>query len=72
MEDFNFDWLDVDCILNCGTPEFLTSDSRRVGLAAERASPAADRASSVAEQADQPSGERALPLLRLSGWESNK
>ncbi len=26
----------------------------------------------MAEQADQPSGERALPLLRLSGWDSNK
>jgi hypothetical protein len=26
----------------------------------------------VAEQANQPSGERALPLFQLSGWESNK
>jgi hypothetical protein len=26
----------------------------------------------VAEQADLPSGEHALPLLRLSDWESNK
>lgn len=30
------------------------------------------RTRSVTEQADQPSGERALPLLRLSSWESNK
>src|SRR5947207_13622133 len=65
MENFNFDSLDGDYALNYGTPEFLTSDSPRVGPAAERARP-------VAEQADQPSGKRELPLLRLSGWESNK
>jgi len=49
------DWLDGDYALNYGTPELPTSDSPRVG-------PAADR----------PNGERALPLLRLSGWDSRK
>lgn len=65
MEDLNFDWLDGNSVSNYGTPELPSSDSPGIG-------PAAERANSVAEQADQPSGERALPLLRLSGWESNK
>src|SRR5277367_770599 len=30
------------------------------------------RASPAAERVDQPSGEHALPLLRLSGWKSDK
>ncbi|KAK3933495.1 hypothetical protein QBC46DRAFT_275639, partial [Diplogelasinospora grovesii] len=68
-----------DYALNYKTPEFLTFDSPRVspvaeraGPAAERAGPAAERAGPAAERADQPSGEHVLPLLRLSGWESNK
>jgi hypothetical protein len=44
---------------------FLTSDSPVTGTDAEPVRPAA-------EQADQPSGGQALPLLRLSGWESEK
>ncbi|KAL5347584.1 hypothetical protein ACLOAV_006992 [Pseudogymnoascus australis] len=58
MENIDFDWLDGDYALNHRTPEFLTSDSPRASLAAE--------------QVDQPSGEHALPLLRLSGWKSDK
>ncbi|KAK4236845.1 hypothetical protein C8A03DRAFT_16546 [Achaetomium macrosporum] len=65
MEHINFDWLDGDSALNYATPEFLTTDSPGIGPAAERASP-------VAEQAEQQNGERPLPLLRLSNWESNK
>ena len=44
---------------NYDNPVFLTSDS-------------ADPVSPAAEQADQPSGGQALPLLRLSGWDSEK
>jgi len=40
--------------------------------AAEQASPVAQRASQAAERVDQPSGEHALPLLRLNGWKSDK
>src|SRR6266566_9874768 len=59
MKNINFDWLDGDYALNYGTPEFLTSDSPGVGPAVKRASP-------VAEQAEQQSGERVLPFLRLN------
>ena len=62
MENIDFDWLDSNCALNYGTPECSTSGA---STAAEQASPAAERV-------DQPSGEHALPLLRLSGWESDK
>ncbi|PMD17182.1 hypothetical protein NA56DRAFT_708062 [Hyaloscypha hepaticicola] len=58
MENTTFDLLDNDYPLNYGPPEVPTS---RASLA----SPAAERA-------DQPSGEHALPLLQLSGWESEK
>jgi hypothetical protein len=44
---------------NYDNPMFLTSDSPVTGRPA-------------AEQADQPSGGQALPLLRLSGWDSEK
>jgi hypothetical protein len=60
MEKIDFDWPD-DNTLNYGTPEIPTSSS-----------PTASQASPAAEQADQPSGEHALPLLRLSGWKSDK
>jgi hypothetical protein len=65
MEDIDFDWLDGNYALNHRTPEFSTSSS-------PRASPVAQRASPVVERVDQPSGEHALPLLRLSGWKSDK
>jgi hypothetical protein len=61
MENTTFDWLDSDYSLNYGTPEVPTSSS-----------PKASPASPAAERADQPSGGHALPLLRLSGWESEK
>ena len=62
MENVDFNWLDSDYALTYKTPEPLTSSSLGVNAAA---SPATERL-------DQPSGERVLPLLRLSGWESNK
>jgi hypothetical protein len=58
MENIDFDWLDGDYALNLSTPVASTSGS-------PRASPAPERV-------DQPSGEHALPLLRLSGWKSYK
>jgi len=58
MEDTTFDWLD-NYPLNYGTPEVPASSS-----------PRASQGSPAVEQADQPSGEHALPLLRLSGWKS--
>ena len=63
IENLDFDWQDGDFALNYGAPEFLTPDSPRVSLAAERASPFAERVKPVAEQADQLSGENALLLL---------
>ena len=66
MENIDFDWLDGNWASNYETPEFLTSDSPRAGTAAEQ------RASQAAERVDRPSSEHALPLLRLSGWESDK
>jgi hypothetical protein len=62
MENIDFDWLDGNHALNYRTPEFSGSP---------RASPVAQRASPAAERVDQPSGEHALPLLRLSGWKSD-
>ncbi|KAH8747628.1 hypothetical protein F5883DRAFT_437030 [Diaporthe sp. PMI_573] len=62
MEDVDFNWLTGDYALTYKTPEPLPSDSLGVNVAA----------SPAAEQVDQPSGEHVLPLLRLSGWESNK
>ncbi|KAG4432225.1 hypothetical protein IFR05_012285 [Cadophora sp. M221] len=61
MENTTSDWLDGGDSLNNGTPEVPTSSRLR----ASQASPAAERA-------DLPNGEQALPLLRLSGWESKK
>ncbi|KAH6703081.1 hypothetical protein BKA61DRAFT_192017 [Leptodontidium sp. MPI-SDFR-AT-0119] len=46
---------------NCYHPVFLTSDS-----------PVKAQMPSQSDQADQPSGEQTLPLLRLSGWDSEK
>jgi hypothetical protein len=65
MENTDFDWLDGNFDLNYRTPECSASGSPRASTTAEQASPAAERV-------DQPSGEHALPLLRLSGWESEK
>jgi hypothetical protein len=62
MESIEFDWLNVDWASN---HDPFHSDSPRVGTAAEQAS-------QVAGRIDQPSIEHALPLLRLSGWESDK
>jgi hypothetical protein len=70
--NINFDWLDGNCALNYGTPEFSASGSPRAGTAAEQASPVAQRANPAAERADQPSGEHTLPLLRLSVWKGDK
>jgi hypothetical protein len=61
MKNTTFDGLNSDHSLNYGTPEIPTSGSLR----ASPASPAAERA-------DQASGGQALPLLWLSGWESEK
>ena len=66
MEDIDFDWLDGNWASNNETPEVLTSNSPRAGIAAEQ------RASQAAEQVDQPSSEQALTLLRLGGWEREK
>jgi hypothetical protein len=54
MENIDFDWLDGNCALNYGTPEFSTPGSPRAGTAAEQASPVAQRASPAAERVDQP------------------
>lgn len=59
------DWLDDNWASDYGTPEFLTSDRPRASTAVEPASQATERV-------DQPSGEHALPLLRLSGWEKDR
>jgi hypothetical protein len=59
------DWLDGSWASNYDNPVFLTSDSPGTSTDAEPVSP-------VAEKADQPSGAQALPLLRLSGWDSEK
>jgi hypothetical protein len=61
MENTTFGWLDSDYSLNYRTPEAPSSSSPR----ARQASPGAERA-------EQPSGGHALPLLRLSGWESER
>ncbi|KAH6702781.1 hypothetical protein BKA61DRAFT_560880 [Leptodontidium sp. MPI-SDFR-AT-0119] len=61
MENRPFSRLDSDHSLNYGTAVNPTSG----GLSARPASP-------TAKQADQPSGGQALPLLRLSGWDSEK
>jgi hypothetical protein len=61
MENRPFDRLNSDHSLNCGAAVIPTSGS----LSARPASPAAERA-------DQPSGGHTLPLLRLSGWDSEK
>lgn len=65
MKDYNFNWFNSDYVSNYKTPKFPSSNSPKI-------SPAAKQANLVAEQANQPSGERVLPLLRLSVWESNK
>ncbi|KAH6661717.1 hypothetical protein B0J14DRAFT_622130 [Halenospora varia] len=61
MENRPFDRLNSDHSLNYGTAVNPTSGG-----------PSARQASPAAEQADQPSGGQALPLLRLSGWDSEK
>ncbi|KAH8800845.1 hypothetical protein F5884DRAFT_809026 [Xylogone sp. PMI_703] len=68
MEDTNFDWPDDNYDsydLNYGTPEFPISGS-------PRASPTAQQADPVVDPVDRPSGEHALPLLRLSSWERDR
>ncbi|WYZ38365.1 hypothetical protein EsH8_III_000279 [Colletotrichum jinshuiense] len=72
MESIAFNWFDEDCAISCATPELPTSDSPRDGLAAEQPNSTAERVDSIAEQIDQPSGDRALPLLRLSDWDRTK
>jgi hypothetical protein len=62
MENIDSDWLDGNRASNL---EFPISDSPRAGTAAEPASQAAKRV-------DEPGGEHALPLLRLSGWKVDK
>lgn len=71
MEDLRFDWLDANVALNHSTPGVLTFDSPRVSPAAERSDVNARLATAV-KHADQPSGDFALPLLRLSNWDSTK
>jgi hypothetical protein len=61
MDNVSFDWLDSNYPLNYGTPKVPASSSLR-----------ACQASLAVERADQPSGEHTLPLLRLSGWKSDK
>ena len=65
---------EIDLLDGNWTPssDFWASDSPRAGPAAEKASPVAQEASQAAEPVDQASGEHALPLLRLSGWERDK
>jgi hypothetical protein len=58
MENIDFDWLDGNFALNYASAGCPTSGSPRAGTAAERVA--------------QLSGELALPLLRLSGCESEK
>ena len=71
MENIDFDWLNDNFALNYGIPEFSASSSPRADTVAEQASPVALRARPAAERVDQPSGEHALPLLRLSSWKSD-
>jgi hypothetical protein len=59
MENTDFDWLDGNWASNL---EFPIS---RAGTVAEPASQAAERI-------DEPGGEHALPLLRLSGWQVDR
>ncbi|KAK3934408.1 hypothetical protein QBC46DRAFT_462636 [Diplogelasinospora grovesii] len=73
MDGLNFDWLDGDYNdLNFDAPELLSSDSPRVNAVAESSVLATQEAGPVAERVDQPSGKRALPLLRLSDWDRSK
>lgn len=74
MESLTYERLDEDYAISYETPKFPTSatfDSRRDGPAAEP-SLTPERAGSVPKQTDQPSGDRAPPLLRLSDWNSTK
>ncbi|KAK1839853.1 hypothetical protein CCHR01_17529 [Colletotrichum chrysophilum] len=71
MEALDLSSLDEEYSISHGIPEFLTSNSLREGPAAAQPSSTAE-VGSVAEQNDQPSGDRALPLLRLSDWDSTK
>jgi hypothetical protein len=58
MENIDSDWLDGNRASNL---EFPISDSPRAGTTAE-----------PAKRVDEPGGEHALPLLRLSGWKVDK
>uniref|UniRef100_A0A8H7NHL6 Uncharacterized protein n=1 Tax=Bionectria ochroleuca TaxID=29856 RepID=A0A8H7NHL6_BIOOC len=73
MEATNLDWLGDELTLDFGTPK-LPFDSPTAGPAANpRATPApTPTGSQGAEQTEPPSGERDLPLLRLSDWERDK
>lgn len=72
MENLRFDWLGTDVALNYNTPGLLTSYSPRVSPATERSDLDTRLATSAIKHADQPSGDYALPLLRLSNWDSIK
>jgi hypothetical protein len=61
MENRSLDRLNSDHSLNYGTAVIPTSGG-----------PSARPANPTAEQADQPTGGQVLPLLRLSGWDSEK
>lgn len=58
MENPALDWLGEDYAFDYGTPELPTLNSPSATPRAERAEP--------------PSGERTLPLLRLSDWHSDR
>jgi len=66
MENIDFDLLGSDCASNDATPELSTSGGPKAGPAAE------PQSSQAAERVGRPSSEHALPLLRLSSWESDK
>jgi hypothetical protein len=72
MENFNFDWLDANYVANYKTPRLLPSDSPTVSPTAEQSDLTTRPAISAFRLADQPSSNCALPLLRLSNWDSTK
>ncbi|KAL0929600.1 uncharacterized protein CTRU02_215498 [Colletotrichum truncatum] len=68
----SFDWPDDGFTIGYEIPELPTYDFPTDGPIGGQPSSIADRAGSVVEQADQPSGNLALPLLRLTDWDSTK
>lgn len=65
MENIHFDRPNDNYDLTNRTPQFSTSGSPQASSGPPQAVPAVD-------QLDEPSGEQALPLLRLGNWESDK